>query len=737
MNASGQTTEEVRTIKIAVYGKGGIGKSTISANLSAALAQKGHSVLQIGCDPKHDSTRLLLGGKIPETALQYIRATLPGERRAEDIVYRGYGDVACVEAGGPEPGVGCAGRGIITAFDLLDDLGISPDLFDVTLYDVLGDVVCGGFAVPIRSEYADAVYIVTSGEYLSLYAANNILRGVKNFTEKKGRVAGIVFNARNVPEETERVERFAAAVGLPIIARVPRSGIFGQAEKDGCTLIERYPESSEASVILSLAEHAGRVMAGEDEILFQALPLSDDELERVVLARRDPRPKNRFVFTTKKAAAEPKCLSPSVKNKRPLFGCAFAGAVSITALITDAATVMHCPRSCALMIVEKLLVTEYFAELKYGTSYGAGLAGRLVTTDMTDEDFIFGSEKKLAATLEKVVSQGFGTIFVVTACPPGIIGDDIEKTIAEVTAHHPGIRIIPVNVDGNLVGDGLQGRMMAYQAAAGLIAAPGSRTGEKTVNIIAEKWGSPGAGKDFTSVKKLLELLGIGVNCRFVSMTDTVSVAGFNRASLNLPSEMDETMEAIRAVISPRSDIPFLDLPLPVGFSETRTWLMAVARHFGEEDRAREVIAHEETKYRQRVAELRPSFEGKRILISSYPRPFDWICDLADDLGMRIVKAGITYSPFADTFVSRYDGRFPVEKEYSVEKRSDDIRLLAPDLVLSTYPPLKSTDRVTSAAIPYCPGTGFFAGIDHAERWQRLLAHPCTEGWKRDGGYLL
>ena len=171
------------SIKIAVYGKGGIGKSTISANVSAAFAKNGHSVLQIGCDPKHDSTRLLLGGKIPVTALDYIRDILPADRNPEDIIYKGYGNVACVEAGGPKPGVGCAGRGIISTFELLEELGIKSSLFDITLYDVLGDVVCGGFSVPIRREYADAIYIVTSGEFMAIYAANNILRGIRQFTE--------------------------------------------------------------------------------------------------------------------------------------------------------------------------------------------------------------------------------------------------------------------------------------------------------------------------------------------------------------------------------------------------------------------------------------------------------------------------------------------------------------------------------------------------------------------------
>lgn len=727
----------METVKIAVYGKGGIGKSTISANLSAALAENGNSVLQIGCDPKHDSTRLLLGGKIPETALQYIRTTLPEQRRPEDIVYRGYGNVACVEAGGPEPGVGCAGRGIITTFDVLDDLGITSSLFDVTIYDVLGDVVCGGFAVPIRNEYADAVYIVTSGEYLSLYAANNILRGIRNFTETKGRVAGIVFNARNVPDEEGRVSRFAGAVGLPVVARIPRSPVFGRAEEEGCTLIERYPETDEAALFRGLAVHAAGIMDGTGGSLCPARPLSDDELERIVLLRNDPLPMNRFDLPRFPAGTERKCLSPTVKNKRPLFGCAFGGAVSVTALVTDAATVMHCPRSCALMVAEKLVVTEYLSALRSGRPAGTGAADRLVTTDMTDEDFIFGGEKKLAAALEGVIARGYRTIFVVTACPPGIIGDDIGKVSATVLQDHPAIRIVPVRVDGNLVGDGLQGRMDAYKAAAGLIDPQRPPARKRSVNIIAEKWGSAHAEKDFARLRDLLGLLDIGINCRFLGSTDTAAIVRFNDAALNLPAETDEVMAAIKTQLAPVSDVPFLDLPLPTGFPETAAWLTAVARVFGEEEKAQRIIADEELRYRRKIGELRPALAGKTLLISTYPRSFDWICDLAADLGMEIVKAGITYSPFAETFASRYAGRFPVAENYTVGMRSEDIRTLAPDLLLFTYPPLRTTDRVRSASIPYAPGIGFMAGTEQAERWRLLIRHPCTEGWKSEGEGLI
>lgn len=205
--------------RIAVYGKGGIGKSTVSSNVTAALSLRGVKVLQIGCDPKHDSTRSLLGAE-QSTVLDYIRTTPPDGRRLSDIMHEGFAGCYCVEAGGPEPGVGCAGRGIISAIGLLEELGSDSVDRDVVIYDVLGDVVCGGFAVPLRKGYADTVYIVTSGEFMSLYAANNILRGTANYGAD--RIGGIIFNSRGDSEEEGRVERFSEAVGIPIVARIPR-----------------------------------------------------------------------------------------------------------------------------------------------------------------------------------------------------------------------------------------------------------------------------------------------------------------------------------------------------------------------------------------------------------------------------------------------------------------------------------------------------------------------------------
>jgi nitrogenase iron protein NifH len=240
--------------KIAVYGKGGIGKSTTTCNLSAALSVAGYTVMQIGCDPKADSTKNLMAGRVVPTVLERIKQKR-AELTLEDIVYRGYNGVLCVEAGGPTPGVGCAGRGIITAFEKLEELkAFEVYRPDFVLYDVLGDVVCGGFAMPLRGGYAEDVYIVTSGEMMSLYAATNIAHAISQFsTRGYARLSGLILNAKGVENEAQLVAKAAQEMNTRVVQYVPRHPAVQRAENQGLTVIEAAPESEMSQVYMELA----------------------------------------------------------------------------------------------------------------------------------------------------------------------------------------------------------------------------------------------------------------------------------------------------------------------------------------------------------------------------------------------------------------------------------------------------------------------------------------------------
>ena len=242
-------------IKLAVYGKGGIGKSTTVSNLCAALSDMGYRVMQIGCDPKADSTSMLHGkGTIP-TVLELVR-TRKNDFSLEDMVTVGYNGVLCVEAGGPTPGLGCAGRGIIAALEKLEEKGAYETYRpDIVIYDVLGDVVCGGFSMPMRAGYADKVFVITSGENMAIHAAANIAMAIENF---KGRgyatLGGIILNRRNVKNEAEKVAELADDLHSTVIHTLSRSDTVQEAEELGKTVVEAFPASSMAGEYRALAE---------------------------------------------------------------------------------------------------------------------------------------------------------------------------------------------------------------------------------------------------------------------------------------------------------------------------------------------------------------------------------------------------------------------------------------------------------------------------------------------------
>jgi nitrogenase iron protein NifH len=265
--------------QIAFYGKGGIGKSTTSQNTLAAMAEQGQRIMIVGCDPKADSTRLMLHSKAQTSVLQ-LAAELGAVEDVEldQVLQIGYRGVKCVESGGPEPGVGCAGRGIITAINFLEEEGAYEDL-DFVSYDVLGDVVCGGFAMPIREGKAQEIYIVCSGEMMAMYAANNIARGVLKYAQSGGvRLGGLICNSRNTDREIELIEALAAKLNTQMIHFIPRDNVVQHAELRRMTVNEYAPDSQQAQEYAQLAD---KIINNKN--LTIPTPISMDELEDLLI----------------------------------------------------------------------------------------------------------------------------------------------------------------------------------------------------------------------------------------------------------------------------------------------------------------------------------------------------------------------------------------------------------------------------------------------------------------------
>ena len=709
--------------RVAVYGKGGIGKSTISSNLTAALSENGVRVLQIGCDPKHDSTRLLTDGLRQETVLEYLKEVPETHRKLDDVVETGYRGCLCVEAGGPEPGIGCAGRGIISAFELLDQLGIESIPLDLILYDVLGDVVCGGFAVPLRNSYADTVYIVTSGEFMSIYAANNILRGTANYNPD--RIGGLIFNSRGDPEERLRVERFSKAVRIPVVAEFSRSREFLEAEQVRKTVVETYPDSPITGSFRKLAE---AVMRDEKHT---ANYLTETELENVVLGHsvaveKIPKHEKTIIAQEKKRYS-----SRNVHRKEILHGCAFSGASSVTSSITNLVTILHSPRSCAQFAFQ---MTANSVRRSYATTTAplSAFADPLVQcTDMCESAMIFGGTEKLEAQIRSAIADGNRSIAVISSCPSGIIGDDVGQVIDRLRNEFKDVLIMDLREDGNLNGDFMQG---VIDASLGLILSTAVKDLEKTdsVNLVGYKTLATNSTVNVDSVRNILTRMGIKINCTCVGNTDIADLRNMTAAKLNLQLYPDRFAFMLRDFMVDEYAAEFAECIIRPGLNETRKWIREVGKFFDRTSEADGLINEIETEYRSRVAHLRPMLEGRSIYLVAIHKDINWIMEVIHECGMDLKKAVVMdLTDHSKDYDLDIDYPVTVCTKGNVPKLKDDIISKDPDIIVSIYPMGLGT-RAEECFLPVAPDIGPYSGPDLAESWARSLQAPKEEGWRKD-----
>ncbi len=709
--------------QLAIYGKGGIGKSTMAANISVALAKKGQKVLQVGCDPKHDSTRLLLDGKTQPTVLEYIRNTPVMKRNLSDVIVTGSEGILCAEAGGPEPGIGCAGRGILTTFDTLKKLGADKLDVDVKIYDVLGDVVCGGFAVPLRGEYADGIVLVTSGEFMAMYAANNIMKGIGNFDTGSPRLIGIVLNSRGVDGEEETVRKFAAAAGTEVIAVIPKDNVFAEAESRGHTVRELFPDSEISKQIDALAQRITDVAEGRCQCTYPH-PLDDDQMSDLA-AGRDIRPGGPSEPQRDACGACTGCGRTSIKDSRIMMSCAAYGAYSVYTQMADFAVILHGPESC-----------KYFMDTSRGKAliplYDRNIfdhlpANNVRCTMMDDSVSIFGGIKHLESALRSTIAEGFERIAVITTCMPGIIGDDCVGLIDKMRKENPKIDIHYVPADGDITGDYNEGFMMAA-ARLFKLADTGIKPKKGLINLIGTGYLCVHTRHEKAELKTILGRFGLSVNCRFLDESVSKDIVNFCRGSVDMLVDDTPSNKRLYGIVSRSTGRELFPVGLPTGLHDYREWVDKVGKYMGMEEEARAEIQRVQDQYDGFVSEHRCHFEGKRVfIVVRMIANVDWLIDLLLDLRADLIKVAsqINTRMTGGQSSSRHSDR--IETNYDPRKLKDDLMTGRPDLVIADTSSSMGPLRLAKVSKI---GIGITSSLEYIEYLEDIMRLPIKEGWR-------
>lgn len=610
----------------------------------------GHEVIHIGCDPKHDSTRFLLGGRIQTTVLEYLQAVPSASRKLSDVMVQGAGGVNCIECGGPAPGIGCAGRGVLTSFSELSSMGIGRVPCDYTVFDVLGDVVCGGFAVPMRAENSDGIVIVTSGEFMSLYAANNIMRGLLNFDRNGPRLVGLVLNRRGVPDEDELVERFAESTGTRIVARVPRDSVFEEAEARNGLASQLYPDSPAVSELRMLAN----AIASASEDLGKMTtprPLDDQNLFEMAAG------KELTVRTIDGSCVLSRNVPRECDIKR---SCAARGAFTTLIPIEDCAVVVHGPLSCGYI----------FSRMAYG-SLGQD---NVFVTGMDESASITGGKRLLIDALDKAVER-FRTVYVITCCVPAIIGDDVDGILRMYGSLHEGCKIAYLDTEGNMSGDYRDGEAMAMSKILELMD-PDAEIDTRKVAVIRGTQFDKCTEANLITLNRMLGIFGLEIGCEFLMGSTVNDIRNMSRSGMIMLTSESANARRIANMVCAKAGRDIDVEATPVGYRQCMRWLDRMGSRFDLKDIAESEKSRLTAEYEGFIGTHR--LDGKRAIICSIMgRDVDWIADLLTDMGVEVLFIGMGGS------VARISGGgHEIVKGYSMEALIEDAKCLKPDIIV-------------------------------------------------------
>ena len=517
----------------------------------------------------------------------------------------------------------------------------------------------------MRVENSDAVLIVTSGEFMSIYAANNIIKGLANYKSDRPRLLGLILNCKGIEKERETVERFAATAGTRVVACIPRDSLFKKSETKCATLSELFPNTSTSSILKSLAELVVYASKGK-EALTDPVPLSDRQLSELAAGIPVYDPPN-----------------PEPKQERPpkhlhegdiMRSCAGRGAFSTISTMGDCAAVIHGPSSCGFIF------TAWSKSIGLGPS-GSPIddylpADNAFVTGMDEKAAIFGGESLLRKQLDSALTQGFDTVYVISCCVPSIIGDDIEKTLDDYRDIHPGKRFFLLDSQGDIMGDYAAGESMALNAMISLMD-PGVKPVGGAVNLIRGTQFDRVTVSNMSTLNRMLGIFGLRTNCRLLIDASSKDVQDFGRASIVLSTSDSPNARSVTEKIGQRLSRNLEYVPVPVGLNQYLGWLDRIAGITGMMQKAETEKKRVRAEYSEFIRSHR--IDGRKVILSNIMgRDVSWIQDLLEDMGadLVVIGQGMKNTNGTDTRRSR------TKYGYSMEELVKDVDYYAPDLVI-------------------------------------------------------